>query len=81
MIDKPLTPPEIAKRLGIKADKVLTWIRSGELRAFNVATKQSGRPLWRIRLADLESWIATRTNRKPQPRFKPRRLPPIKLYY
>ena len=29
---KPLTPPQIAKHSGIKADKVLTWIRSGELR-------------------------------------------------
>ncbi len=34
-----LTPPEVAKAWGISPEKVLAWIRSGELRAVNVATK------------------------------------------
>jgi excisionase family DNA binding protein len=35
---KKLTPPEIARLWGVSADKVLTWIRSGELKAMNAAT-------------------------------------------
>jgi hypothetical protein len=31
-----LTPPEIAKILRVKVDKVLDWIRRAELRAVNV---------------------------------------------
>ena len=27
-----LTPPQVAKRLGVNPDKVLSWIRSGEFR-------------------------------------------------
>lgn len=34
-----LSPPEVADRLGINAGKVLAWIRSGELRATNVAAR------------------------------------------
>ncbi|MGD0899210.1 MAG: helix-turn-helix domain-containing protein [Thermoguttaceae bacterium] len=76
MIDmKPMSPPAIAKHLGIKADKVLTWIRSGELRAFNVATKQGGRPLWRIKPVDLETFIAKRSTTPPLPKPARSRLP------
>lgn len=52
-----LTPPEVARRYRISAEKVLAWIRSGELRAINVATRTSGRPRYRITaegLADFE---------------------------
>jgi excisionase family DNA binding protein len=44
-----LTPPQIAKRLGVNPDKVLTWIRNGELEAFNAATRpDSQRPRYRV---------------------------------
>jgi hypothetical protein len=39
-----LTPPQLARRYGVSADKVLAWIRSGELRAVNAATRPTGRP-------------------------------------
>ncbi len=45
---KTHTPPTIARMLGIKVDKVHTWIRAGDLKAVNVAQKRSGRPRWRI---------------------------------
>jgi excisionase family DNA binding protein len=38
------TPPEIARRLGVGPEKVLAWIRSGELAAVNLATTRHGRP-------------------------------------
>src|SRR5437660_5835359 len=39
-----LTPPEVAKMWGITPEKVIAFIRSGELRAINVATRLGGRP-------------------------------------
>jgi excisionase family DNA binding protein len=47
-----LTPAEIARRLRISADKVLGWIHSGELTAINVAQNPSGRPRFRVDVAD-----------------------------
>ena len=48
-----LSPPQIARWLGVGHEKVLRWIRSGELRAINLAAKRSGRPRYRVRVADL----------------------------
>ena len=50
------TPPELARRWGIKPEKVLTWIRSGELRAIDVATQQRGRPRYLIDPSDVETF-------------------------
>jgi hypothetical protein len=44
----PLTPNQFARRLGIGIHKVLAWIRSGELRAINVALNTTKRPQWSI---------------------------------
>jgi hypothetical protein len=41
-------PRDLALRWGVCVDKVLNFIRSGELRAFNVAAKNSRRPRYRI---------------------------------
>jgi len=46
--NRMLTPPEVAGLWRIRHGKVLTWIRSGELRAINVTTKPGGRPKYRI---------------------------------
>ena len=44
-----VTPPELAARWGINADKVHKWIKSGELDAHNVATSgRSERPRYVI---------------------------------
>jgi excisionase family DNA binding protein len=68
-----LTPPEVARHLRVNADKVLAWIRSGELRAVNVATGLAGRPRWRVSLADLKAFIARRSARPaPAPRRRKR---------
>jgi excisionase family DNA binding protein len=57
---KKLTPPTIARLWGISADKVLAWVRSGELRAANVATRPGGRPRYLIDEKDLEEFEAGR---------------------
>lgn len=55
-----LSPSDIAVSRVINVIKVLTWIKSGELRAVNVATFAGRLPRWRISPADLESFDAAR---------------------
>ncbi len=68
-----LTPPEVAARYRVKPDKVLGWIRTGQLRAVNVS--DSRRPRWRIAPADLEAFEEKRTAtvRAPVPARQPRK--------
>lgn len=73
-----MTPPTIAKLYVVSPDKVLAWIRSGELRAINVVSKAGGRPRYRVSAADLAAFEAARAavparptrpsrQRKPKP--------------
>ena len=39
--DRPATVPEVAKFLRVRPDKVLSWIRSGRLRGYNVAERRT----------------------------------------
>lgn len=55
-----LSPPEVAERFGVDAAKVLVWIRAGELRAIDAATRTGGRPRFRISPADLALFEAAR---------------------
>ena len=51
------TTTVVAERYGIAPEKVLEWIRSGELIAINVAQGSNGqRPRWRIAEAELEAF-------------------------
>lgn len=69
-----LTPPEIATRLRVSPEKVLGWIRRGELRAINVS--DGNRPRYRINPDDLEAFL-NRREVQPPPRIQRRsRTPP-----
>ena len=70
-----LSTPQIAKRFGVAEAKIRAWIQAGELRALNLATLPSGRPLYRVELADLLAFQERRAVAKPLPkvRQKPRR--------
>jgi excisionase family DNA binding protein len=57
----PYTVPEIAKFLRVRPDKVLTWIRAGELRGYNVTAKLGGRPKYRVNHADFLDFQLRRT--------------------
>lgn len=57
-----LTPPEIAETLAVARAKVLAWIRSGELRAINVATSIKGRPRYVVFADDLAAFERSRSN-------------------
>jgi excisionase family DNA binding protein len=56
-----LTPSQIASRLRVGVDKIHAWIKSGQLRASNLATKTTGRPRYGIDERDLDAFIAGRT--------------------
>ena len=58
---KMLTPPQIAARLAIKPGKVIAWIRSGELKAVDVANRGCTRPRYRVDPSDLEKFLLRRS--------------------
>lgn len=73
-IDRMLTPPQVAKMLGVAADKVRGFIERGQLVAANLACDLNGRrPRYRILPAEVEKFIASRTVAKPAPAPQPRR--------
>jgi len=69
--NQPLTVPEVAKFLRVSPDKVLSWIRSGRLRGYNVAEKENGRPKYRVNPEDLEVFAKMRMPFQPVPRGRP----------
>jgi hypothetical protein len=77
-----VSPPQYAERLGVKPDKVLAWINTGELRAVNTATFRGGRPRWRI---PPDAIIAIENSRAAKPpvrvRRRPREKPPDVVEY
>lgn len=64
-------PAQVAEMWGISHDKVLEFIRTGELDAFNVASKNSRRPQFKIPGAALQAFQERRPGRDPA-----RSLPP-----
>jgi excisionase family DNA binding protein len=67
-----LTPPQVAKQLGVSPDKVRGWISSGELHATDVAAVGSRRPRNRISKENLAEFQKKRQNATPPPK-PPRR--------
>ena len=55
-----LTPPQLAERWGVSPEKVYAFIRSGELRAINLATQRGGRPRYAISYEDAEAFERSR---------------------
>ncbi|QDU82630.1 Helix-turn-helix domain protein [Polystyrenella longa] len=60
--DHFITPPQLARLWGVKPEKIIRWIRSGELKAMDFSSNpQSGRPRFRIRMSDAEEFEMNRT--------------------
>jgi len=51
-----LTVPLLAKLWGVSTNKVLHFVRTGELRAINIATRTDQRPRYLIDRADIDSF-------------------------
>lgn len=63
-----ITPPQLAARLGVHAEKILQWIGAGEIRAVNVASDKTGkRPRWRIPLTEVARFETSRSNAPAPP--------------
>lgn len=58
-------PAQVAKMWGISHDKVLEFIKTGELEAFNVASKKSRRPQFKIPGSALRAFQERRSARCP----------------
>lgn len=69
-----VTPPQLAEEMGVSEDKVLGWIASGELKAFNAAQSSKGkRPRWRITREEIAKFQQDRMAQPPIPKPKRRR--------
>jgi len=56
-----LTPPQVARRYGVSPERIISWIRSGELHAIDVSSRPGiGRPRFRVDPADLVAFDARR---------------------
>lgn len=85
-----LSPKQVARMWGISHDKILAFIRTGELSAFNVAAESSRRPRYKITLSavkQFEEGHSGRDTAKVQPTSRRRRqrsrstLPAAKKYF
>ena len=69
-----ITPPALAKLWGVSADKIVGFIKSGELKAIDVSTNRgSARPRFLIDQRDVEAFEQGRMVVPPQPKTKRRR--------
>ncbi len=57
---RKMSVPTIARMEGVAEKKVLDWIRSGELRAINIARRPDGRPRYAIDIDDLAAFERSR---------------------
>ena len=78
-----LTPPQISRQLGVSAEKIIGWIRRGELKAADVSDKPGvGRPRYRIDPADLVTFLNSRTPTTPsKPPRRRRRDPAVTEFF
>lgn len=58
-------PAQVAEMWGVSHDKILEFIKTGELEAFNVASKKSRRPQFKIPIAALQAFQQRRSGRDP----------------
>jgi excisionase family DNA binding protein len=69
-----LTPPQVAKIYGVKADTVIKWIRSGELPAIDVSRRGSSRPRFRIDETALHEFESRRSVRPARKKIASRKM-------
>jgi Uma2 family endonuclease len=76
-----LTPPELAKQWGVDVAKILHWVKSGELKAINIATDRNGRARYAIDVADIAIFEASRSVQPPVAWIRRRRADPNVIQY
>jgi hypothetical protein len=73
MLTETITPPQLARRWGVAAEKVIALINSGQLRAVNLAVNPDGRPRYRIYITEVERFEAARATKPPVQKPRQRR--------
>jgi len=63
-------PRALARRWSVCVDKVLRFIQTGELRAFNVASPESRRPRYRISIEEVRRFEEQTRSAAPPPVVK-----------
>lgn len=71
-LQQTVTPAQVAKRLGTKPERVISWIKNGELRAIDVSSRKSTRPRFRIDPIDLAAF-ENRRSVQARPKIQRRR--------
>lgn len=66
---------ELAKILRVSPDKIRGWIRSGNLKAINIASTLAGKPRFVILPKHLEEFEQTRTTGPPPKTIRKKRKP------
>ncbi|MGO9109665.1 MAG: hypothetical protein ACLP9L_10565 [Thermoguttaceae bacterium] len=79
---RKVSPPALAAQWGVDKAKIIAWIRAGELRAIDAATKRGGRPRYLIDVEDIRTFEQGREVLPacPQRRARRNRLPQTKQY-
>jgi hypothetical protein len=76
-----LTPSQIAQQLAVKPERVIKWIKGGQLRGVNIGDGLV-KPRFRIAAADLEVFLIARTVQPPvRPARRRRRVEGITEYF
>ena len=77
------TPPARAKELGVSPEKIVGFIKSGELAAIDVSLRPGvGRPRYRIRQDDWEAFLLRRSVVvTPKPKRRRKRDPNVTEYF
>jgi excisionase family DNA binding protein len=73
--NKPMTVAEASKLLRVSNDKVLDWIRTGRLRAFDLSGDRSPRPSYRIDPDDLKMFLQFRSTSALESKTKKKAIP------
>lgn len=78
-----LTPPQLAKLWGISPNTIVSWIRSGQLRAIDISTRPGiGRPRYLIDRRDIVEFEERRQVKPPEPvRRRREKLPADFIHY
>lgn len=66
------TPAQLAKRWQVGRNKIVGWIRSGQLRAADVG--ETARPYYRVSQADAEEFWSRRAVKPAAPKRQRRRV-------